>query len=275
MDYLLPMLDWSTINSLNILRVAACLLILGYSCVTDLKVRRAPNRLWYFMGAIGLALGAFELYGSGFDRYLLFSWALGFFFMFAMMYSLYYFFQYFGMAGLGGADAKALIAVSLLFPYYPHVELFSQLLPLTDVTRSVIFGIAVFGNALALNLVVPLALLARNLLTVPLGELLSRPMSAFTGYTSAIEGLKGKHVRLMNRYIEEDGRLKVKRAFGGSELDDATYKSLLRWKKEGKVGDKVWVTPKIPFLIPITLGFLMAIVYGDILTQIISLLLFQ
>jgi len=275
MDYLLPMLDWGTINSLNILRVAACILILGYSCVTDLKVRRAPNRLWYFMCAIGLVLGAFELYGSGLDRYLLFSWALGFFFMFVMMYSLYYFFQYFGMAGLGGADAKALIAIALLFPYYPHVELFSQLLPLTDVSRSVIFGIAVFGNALALNLVVPLALLAHNLLRVPAGELLSSPMSAFTGYKASIEGLKGKHIRLMSHYTEEGGRLKIKRTFGGSELDDAAYQNLLKWKKEGKIGEKVWVTPKIPFLIPITLGFLMAIVYGDILTQIISLLLFR
>ena len=51
--------------------------------------------------------------------------------------------------------------------------------------------------------------------------------------------------------------------------------SLLKWKAEGKVGDKVWVTPKIPFLIPILLGFLVAIIYGDILTQVVSFFLFR
>ncbi len=267
------MLPWDTVNSLNILRVVISVLILGYSCVTDLKVRRAPNRLWYFMGAVGLVLGGFELYASGFDRTLMFSWALGFIFIFVMMYFLYYFFQHFGMAGLGGADAKALIAVAIMFPYYPPIEVFNQFLPVTDVSRSIIFGLAVFGNALALNLVVPLFLFVYNLLNVPLGELKSSPVSAFTGYKAPVEGLLGKHVRLMSHYTEEDGQLKKKRAFGGSEVDDATYQNLLRWKSEGKIGDKVWVTPKIPFLIPITLGFMLAIVWGDVLTQAISLLL--
>ncbi len=104
---------------------------------------------------------------------------------------------------------------------------------------------------------------------------MASPLGAFTGYKADVEGLKGKHVRLMNRYSEEDGQLKKKRAFGGSEVDDATYQNLLRWKSEGKIGDKVWVTPKIPFLIPITLGFIVAIVYGDILTQVISFLIFR
>jgi archaeal preflagellin peptidase FlaK len=49
----------------------------------------------------------------------------------------------------------------------------------------------------------------------------------------------------------------------------------LKWKAEGKVREKVWVTPKIPFLIPITLGFIVAVVWGDILTRIISLLMFR
>jgi len=272
----LAMLTWDTMNSLNILRVAVSIIILGYSCVTDLKTRRAPNRLWYFMGIIGLILGGFELYSSGDYFYrLLFSWALGFIFIFVIMYFLYYFFQHFGMAGLGGADAKALIAIAIMFPYYPTIEALNVFLPITDVARSLIFGLAVFGNALALNLVLPIALFVYNLLNVPIGELKSSPVSAFTGYKADVEGLKGKHVRLMNRYREEDGRLKKKRAFGGSEVDDATYKNLLRWKSEGKIGDRVWVTPKIPFLIPITLGFLLAIVYGDILTQAISFLIFR
>jgi preflagellin peptidase FlaK len=262
--------DW-----LDIVRVAICLIILGYSCVTDWKIRRAPNRLWYIMGAIGLVLGLYQLYSLDFNRYFIFSWALGIVFIFALVYFLYYFFQYFGMSGLGGADAKALIAIAIMFPYYPQIDLAGIWLPMTDTTRSIMFGFSVFGNALALNLVVPIAILLYNILTVPYGELAANPVTAFTGYKARVEGIKGKHVKLMHRYSENDGQFEKKRTFGGAEVDEDTYKNMLKWKGEGKVPEKVWVTPKIPFLIPITLGFIVAVTWGDILTQIISIFLFH
>ena len=85
-----------------------------------------------------------------------------------------------------------------------------------------------------------------------------------------VDSLKNKHVRLMHSYNVEGGQVVSKRIFGGGEIDDKTYKNLMKWKSEGKIPEKVWVTPKIPFLIPITLGLIVAVVYGDILMQIIS-----
>lgn len=267
------MLSW---DWLNILRIVICIVILGYSCVTDWKVRRAPNKLWYIMGGIGLVLGVYELMITNDQLWFISHWALGFIFVFGLMYFIYYFFAYFGMTGIGGADAKALIAISLMFPYYPvFYNGFVQILPLMDVSRSVIFGFSVFGNALVLNMVVPIAIFINNLVNVPLAELKANPVGSFTGYRASIEGLKGKHVRLMSKYSEENGVVKDKRSLGGSEIDDDTYDKLLKWRSVGKLGDKVWVTPKIPFLIPITLGFIVAILYGDILTQAISFILFR
>jgi len=260
-------------NWLNIIRVAICTIILGYSCMTDWKTRRASNKLWYIMGGIGIILGAFELVITNFDLHILFSWILGFMFVFVLMYMLYYLFDYFGMVGIGGADVKALIAIALMFPYYPTIYIGNLNLPLVYSYRSIIFGLAVFGNALALNLIVPVAILIYNLFKVPLSELMANPLSAFTGYKTNIEGLKGKHVRLMHRYYVEDGKVKTKKTFGGSDSDEETQRKLKKWKAEGKIGDKVWVTPKIPFLIPIALGFLVAVVYCDILTQILSIFL--
>jgi len=267
------MLTFDEQNWLNILRIAICVVILAYSCVTDWKTRRAPNELWYILGGIGLILGIFELYMTGFDQFVLFSWILDFVFVFVLVYFLYYFFGYFGMVGLGGADAKALIAIALMFPYYPTISIGSLDLPLVYSFRSVIFGFTVFGNALALNLVVPIAIFIYNLFSVPLSELKANPFSSFTGYKTSLEGLKGKHVRLMHRYSEENDAVKTKKAFGGAESDDKTYANLKKWKSEGKIGDKVWVTPKIPFLIPITIGFLVAVFFCDILTQLISIFL--
>jgi len=269
------MLTMDEQNWLNILRIAICIVILGYSCITDWKTRRAPNTLWYIMGGIGLVLGVFELYGLNFSFSLLFSWIFGFLFVFVMVYFLYYFFGYFGMVGLGGADAKALIAIALLFPYYPTIYIGSLNLPLVYSDRSIIFGFSVFGNALALNLIVPVAILIYNLFKVPLSELKANPFGSFTGYKTSLEGLKGKHVRLMHKYTEQNGVIQTKKTFGGSESDDETYKNLKKWKAEGKIGDKIWVTPKIPFLIPITVGFLVAVVFCDILTQLIAIFLLR
>jgi preflagellin peptidase FlaK len=77
----------------------------------------------------------------------------------------------------------------------------------------------------------------------------------------------------MHRYEEKDGNVKRIFRFNGSEVDDELYSSLMKWKREGKIGERVWITPKLPFLIPITLGFLTAVVYGDILMQIIAMFL--
>ncbi|HTY91803.1 MAG TPA: A24 family peptidase C-terminal domain-containing protein [Methanocella sp.] len=261
--------DW-----LNITRIVICLIILGYSCITDWRTRRAPNRLWYLLGGIGLVLGLYELYINSLelgslDTGFLFYWGFCFIFIFIMMYLLYYLFQYFGMTGIGGADAKALMAIALMFPYYPQVNIAGVALPIAYTSRSVIFGLAVFGNALVLNLVVPVTIFIYNLATVPFGELMASPMMAFTGYKANIESLKGRHVRLMHKYTEKDGKPEIRRSFGGAEADDDTYKKLLQWKSSGLIDNKVWITPKIPFLIPITLGFIVAILWGDILTQLI------
>lgn len=264
---------WETVNAIDIARILICLAILGYSCVTDWKIRRASNKLWYLMGGLGLILGLYELMLFNFDTSFLMSWAIGFGFMFVLMYFLYYFFQRIGMAGIGGADAKSLIAIALMFPYYPQILVLSHVLPISDVSHSFIFSFSVFGNALVLNFVVPVAILVMNLLSVPFKELKADPLASFTGYQMKAENLKNKHVRLMHDYQVEGDKIVSKRLFGGSDIDEKTYAELTKWKSEGKIPEKVWVTPKIPFLIPITLGLIAAIVYGDILMQIVGLVI--
>lgn len=266
---------WETLNALNILRIILALAILGYSCVTDWRSRRASNKLWYLMGGLGLALGLYELFITQFDSSMIISWGFSFVFMFALMYFLYYFFQWIGMAGIGGADAKALIALALMFPYYPVVYLAGMTLPISDTSHSFIFSFAVFGNALVLNFIVPVAILVMNLFSVPFRELMANPLGSFTGYKMRVENLKNKHVRLMHRYTEVNSNIITKRAFGGGDIDESTYNDLMKWKSEGKIPEKVWVTPKIPFLIPITLGLLAAVVYGDILMQIVGFFILQ
>jgi preflagellin peptidase FlaK len=173
----------------------------------------------------------------------------------------------------GGADAKALIAIAIVFPYYPLLDIGGHLFPVLDSIRSPIFSLAVLGNAVLLPIAIVIAYAVRNLITVPLKEIVSNPIALFTGYLMKIDQIKGKHVRLMHRYYEIDGKIQKKILFGGKDADPETFKKLIAWQKEGKIGDKVWVTPKLPFLIPITMGFLIAVFYGDLLMLLMSFIL--
>jgi archaeal preflagellin peptidase FlaK len=259
------MITWETASVLNLLRILICSVILIYSCVTDWRMRRAPNALWYVMGGAGALLDILELFLRSFDAYMVMSLVLGVVFMYVFVYVI------FRIGGFGGADAKSLIAIAILFPYYPVIYLAgSALLPLSAGVRSPIFAFTVLGNAVVLTLVVPIYVLLRNLVTVPGKELKSNLIGSFTGYLMPLEGLRGKHVRLMHVYNENNGVVNKKLVFGGREAEPKVIDRLLRWKEKGLIPEKVWVTPKLPFLIPITIGFLAAVIYGDILMQVVS-----
>ena len=179
-------------NWLNILRVAICIIILGYSCVTDWKIRRAPNRLWYIMGAIGLVLGIYELYCVGFQQLSGISLDIRHrlrvrHHVFPVLFLRLLRNDRHRRRGCESADRHS----DHVHPVSLRSIINGTWLPITDVTRSFIFGFAVFGNALVLNLVVPVAIFIYNLFKVPLGELKANPIGSFTGYKSGVEGLKG------------------------------------------------------------------------------------
>jgi preflagellin peptidase FlaK len=263
----LPLFYWDPV--VDLLKVLVTIVILGYSCITDWKIRRAPNQLWYILGGIGLVFGLYGFWRNDFDLNFIIWFAVGVLFIYALVYII------FRVGGFGGADAKALIAMAIMFPapMHPMLELLGNDFPAAGGIMSPVFGLTVLGNAVALNIVVPLGMLLYNLATTSPGELMSNPVGAFTGYRARISELKGKHLRLMHHYDETDDKVSRHWVFKGSEIDDYAVDELAKWEKAGKIGDKVWVTPKLPFLIPIALGFLVGVFYGDILMTVISTLM--
>jgi preflagellin peptidase FlaK len=249
------------------IKLLVSMLILGCSCVTDWKSRRAPNELWFVMGGAGLLLDLYAFWQGGFDASYAIRSIASVLFIFALVYLI------FSMGGFGGADAKALIAIAIMFPLYPSLELAGNDFPAAGSLMSPIFALSVLGNAIVLTAALPPCTLAYNLLTVPAGEIISNPIGAITGYRTSIDRLIGKHLRLMHRYDEAGDRIEKRLSLKGQELDDDMLARLIKWQSEGKIDDHVWVTPKLPFLIQITLGFFAGIFYGDILMQMVSILL--
>jgi Flp pilus assembly protein protease CpaA len=86
---------------IEILKFIVVMPILAYAAYTDIKTRRADNRLWYLIGCFGIVINLFAF------NYLMLI-TISVFTMIAL--SSYY------LLHMGGADAKAIIAMSLMYP---------------------------------------------------------------------------------------------------------------------------------------------------------------
>lgn len=157
----------------------------------------------------------------------------------------------------GGADAKAVMAVALLFPgVYPHLASFPVLAtsPIVEPVLAVWFpfSFVVLLNAALLFLVVPILFLTRN---AAAGQV--RFPQAMLGYRVPLDAVP-RFAWLMDRI--EEGQL-VSALFPKRQEDRAEQVRLLR--EHGY--EMVWVTPQFPFLVALLVGYLLAIIVGNVL----------
>ncbi len=159
----------------------------------------------------------------------------------------------------GGADAKALIALSVMFPVYPMIAP----LPLIPVSSELFmlifpFSLLVLFNAAILSLVVPLGLFFYNLAK---GDLKLPAM--LMGYRIDIGEAKRKFVWPMERV--QNGKLRF--VYFPSE-DKGSQNTLEELEALGV--KRIWATPKVPFLIFITAGVVMSAIVGNLVLAFID-----
>lgn len=221
--------------------------VFSYASYADLRTRRVDNRLWLLAGGLGAILLATEAVVVGFPEPLL---LLSIPIVIGIAFLLY-------QTGLlfGGADAKALMALALLVPFHaalkPALPLFSSLL--TDLA----FPLAVLGNALLVTILVPVALLVVNLARRDLDW----PFSVL-GTRVPVDELDRAWVWPMER-VGEDGEV-VRTTMptrAPQEVDPQAYRDAGM--------EEVWVTPKLPFMVPLTAGYALAFTAGDLITALV------
>ncbi len=243
--------------NLDEIRILICIPFLLYSCYSDFKTRRVTNKIWPPMIGIGVVLAILNFHTHG--TYFLMRFALSVTVLSALAYLL------FKINAFGGADAKAIIALSILVPTFPSFELFGRTLPLTGIPPLNLFAFSAFGNAVLLTLVVPVALFIYNLTRLSPREWTGKPSYLFIGYKSEISKLKNRHIRLIQDFIEQNGKVVPKFRFSGVQVDDALIEKLQRLSRDGKIPEKVWVMPSMPFVVSLAIGFATAIIYGDLI----------
>src|SRR3972149_2096929 len=105
-----------------------------------------------------------------------------------------------------------------------------------------------------------------------MGIRIDNPWYIFIGYKTKISQLVNKHVRLLQdlNIVDRDVELHYRRG----ELDDRIIHELKNLSEKGLIKDEVWVTPKLPFMIPMTMGFYVAVFYGDLASELTKYLIF-
>ena len=186
--------------------------VFAWAALRDVRTRRLPNRIWpplYAFGAVLLVWEAAALWPlAGFEgtRFAVRA-AISVLFVAPLGYAFWY------LGAFGGADAKALIALALLFPTFPAYEVAGVTLPLVE-TQIGVFSLTVLTNTVLLGLAYPLGLAGLNLLRgeVSANMFLARPV--------ATESLPDRHGRL---YEDDAGQTR-------SGLDLDALRMYLRWR---------------------------------------------
>jgi len=233
-------------TSIDIVRLFIGVIILLYASYTDIKTRRASNILWLIMGAIGGVLLVVQYFAIGFGdkiNYLIFIPI-----MIGLVYLLFQMRLIFG-----GADAKALMAIAILVPLQPTMSQF----PLWGESMMPASWF-IFSNSVILFLLIPFSLLIFNIAK----RNISFPY-VLLGYKMNIKKAREKFVWPLERIVNG------KRKFVYMPKDFDAEDELNEFEKQGIT--EIWVTPKIPFMIPLLAGFICAFILGDILYYLMNI----
>jgi preflagellin peptidase FlaK len=307
----------------------------------DVATRRVADRTWVPLLGLGILalLVEFLSVGTGSTRRLL---VLRVGLSVGLVVPLSY--SFWRLGGFGGADAKAIVVLAVLFPVYPTYRLFGLTVPGVE-TALGIFSLTILTNAVLVGALYPVALAARNALAGELSpwSFVARPIlaaEATTEYGRLLDADSGRggldldalrmYLRWRGRTLEElradrstyrdprslpeernppgDGAIPTTATDGGAlagggsvgqsegeaigasaerasdaasyedpwgaatflaDIDSTAYGTSPEDLRAGLDAltsqERVWITPGIPFLLPLFVGLCIALVYGDLL----------
>ncbi|MEM1726785.1 MAG: A24 family peptidase C-terminal domain-containing protein [Candidatus Bathyarchaeia archaeon] len=264
--------------TLTILKLTISFSFLLYASWSDYKSREVSNIVWFLYAPLGLLLTLIELFYSG--TALLPWYGLCFIITSAFAIVLFY------AGAFGGADAKALMCLALALPFYPH-----SLVNIMPVDVSPImyffFPITVFSNSVLFAALTSIYMLIRNLFwrwrtSLPLFEGEQQYASPsrkllvlLTAYKLPIEKIIEKwHIYPLEDIEESTCSITRKLILMPKESErDAIVERLSKAVRQGLISNSIWASPGLPMLIFITLGLLVAIVFGDVVWILIKHLL--
>ena len=176
----------------------------------------------------------------------------------------------------GGADAWAMIFISFCIPTFPFT-------PLLGNPPLGFFSFSVFINALLLNLLAPVGIFVINIIRGNRAPL----MYMFFGFPVKGDRIQNEWGFVMEDFEEKKGTISrkfigfwdsIRRMYDGDgrvytkdlrEHPEEFQKELTIYRKAGTV----WISYAVPFIIPITAGLIIALVFGDVLFALMNIIM--
>jgi len=235
----------------------------------DSNIEEVLSRWYFVLVIVILAITSVLMAGSLTNPWILFitlpAIFCGVFYVFGQMHLF------------GGADAWALILIAFCIPIFPILPT-----PLLNINPYGSLSFSVLINAVILNLVAPIGIFIINIVKGNRAPL----QYMFFGFPVKGEKIQESWGFVMEDFVEKND--KIERKFIGF------WESLRRMRsEEGRVYTKdlrerpeeyenelrlyrkagtVWISYAVPFIVPITAGLVTAILCGDFLQPIMSML---
>lgn len=155
----------------------------------------------------------------------------------------------------GGADAKCMISLAVAFPVYPVFLKFPMISVMNGFPSMVFsFSLAVLFHALLFTILLSIPMLSMNLKRKNIGK------TMFSGYVTDIESARKSYVWPMHDAVN-GSIVRISPAENVNIIYD-------RLEKHGE--REIWVTPMIPFIVPITISFFFTLIFGNPVFLILS-----
>ncbi|MEW6043540.1 MAG: A24 family peptidase C-terminal domain-containing protein [Thermoproteota archaeon] len=224
--------------SLDGLRITLALIMLGIACASDIKKREIHDLIWIVFGGIAAILIPFsgnlqdELYSIGISLIV------------APIAIIIW------RIGLfGGADAFALIVLAALVPG-------------ASLTQNMITPFTVLTNAVIISIVPMLVNVTRNCI------LLAAKRNIFEGFDETT-GRKIFAMFIGYRAANPKFGFSIEHKVGNRKKLNLS----LQHAENAMFCEKqdTWITPGIPYMIFIAAGFILQLIYGDIIFSVFSL----
>lgn len=234
-------------SAFPILRGAVTIAALGYAAYSDFKRREIDDAVWLALVIASAAFVFLEL--ASLERGLMFLYFASVYLAFTLGLAL----PTLGL--MGDADFLAIACLSLVTP------------PTKTAPISALPSLSIFINALLVSCLYPLALLARNLTLVAKGVDLfegvevstaGKLLALFTLTRVPVQVyLNRRHAYALAETVEEGKRKLLFRA----RVSEASQQPQGEW---------VWVSPYIPFVAMLAIGYVIHLFYGCLLDPLVA-----
>jgi len=238
-------------DALTILKIAIGTVVLFHASYLDIKKREIEEWHWVFLTVVGFIHAIYLSISFESFRPILFTGVV-----FLLMFGLALLLFYLGL--FGGGDGKILMGLGALLPSLSGKEYAFGLFP-----------VSVFDNALIMSILLPIGILSYNIIKKDSPK--EYESGKFKKILAMMVGYRLETAKLSDKFypLEEfkDGKRSIRLFIGDLDFDVAEYKEELT-----KKGIKnLWATPGLPFVVPITIGYLLAVFFGDIMLRIVMI----